>query len=171
MINIGKLVNTHGIKGEVKIISNFKYKDEVFKKNNIIYINDKDYKIKTHRKHQKFDLLTFENYENINDVLELKGCLIYIKREDYTFEGILNEDLYGKKVYDKDKYIGNLKEVINNKNQELFVIEKEKKTYLVPYVDEFVKEINEDIKLDLIKGLIDEDWYFNYIPRNVWRLY
>ena len=157
MINIGKLVNTHGIKGEVKIISNFKYKDEVFKKNNIIYINDKDYKIKTHRKHQKFDLLTFENYENINDVLELKGCLIYIKREYYTFEGILNEDLYGKKVYDKDKYIGNLKEVINNKNQELFVIEKDKKTYLVPYVDEFVKEINEDIKLDLIKGLIDED--------------
>lgn len=171
MINIGKLVNTHGIKGEVKIISNFKYKDEVFKKNNIIYINDKDYKIKTHRKHQKFDLLTFENYENINDVLELKGSLIYIKREDYTFEGILNEDLYGKKVYDKDKYIGNLKEIINNKNQELFVIEKEKKTYLVPYVDEFVKEINEDIKLDLIKGLIDEDWYFNYIPRNVWRFY
>ena len=157
MINIGKLVNTHGIKGEVKVISNFKYKDEVFKKNNTIYINDKDYKIKTHRKHQKFDLLTFENYENINDVLELKGSLIYIKREDYTFEGILNEDLYGKKVYDKDKYIGNLKEIINNKNQELFVIEKEKKTYLVPYVDEFVKEINEDIKLDLIKGLIDED--------------
>lgn len=171
MINIGKLVNTHGIKGEVKVISNFKYKDEVFKKNNIIYINDKDYKIKTHRKHQKFDLLTFENYENINDILDLKGSLIYIKREDYTFEGILNEDLYGKKVYDKDKYIGNLKEIINNKNQELLVIEKEENTYLVPYVDEFVKEINEDIKLDLIKGLIDEDWYFNYIPRNVWRFY
>ena len=157
MVNIGKLVNTHGIKGEVKVISNFKYKDEVFKKNNIIYINDKSYTIKTHRKHQKFDLLTFENYENINDVLDLKGSLIYINREDYTFEGILNEDLYGKKVYDKDKYIGNLKEIINNKNQELLVIEKDEKTYLVPYVDEFVKEINEDIKLDLIKGLIDEN--------------
>lgn len=170
MINIGKLVNTHGIKGEVKIISNFKYKDEVFKKNNIIYINDKEYIIETHRKHQKFDLLTFKNYENINDVLDLKGSAIYIKREDYKFEGILNEDLYGKKVYDKDKYIGNLKEIINNKNQELLVIENNNKTYLVPYVDEFVKEINEDIKLDLIKGLIDEDWHFNYIPRNVWRI-
>ena len=50
-----------------------------------------------------------------------------------------------------------MKEIINNKNQELLVIEKEENTYLVPYVDEFVKEINEDIKLDLIKGLIDED--------------
>ena len=157
MLYIGTLVNTHGIKGEVKVISNFKYKEEVFKKYNIIYINDKKYIINSHRKHQKFDLLTFKGYENINDVLNLKGNKIYINREDYTFEGILNEDLYGKKVYDKEKYIGNLKEIIDNKNQELLVIEKDNKTYLVPYVDEFVKEINEDIKLDLIKGLIDED--------------
>ena len=157
MLYIGTLVNTHGIKGEVKVISNFKYKEEVFKKYNIIYINDKKYIINTHRTHQKFDLLTFTGYENINDVIELKGNKIYINREDYTFSGILNEDLYGKKVYDKDKYIGNLKEIIDNKNQELLVIEKDNKTYLVPYVDEFVKEINEDIKLDLIKGLIDED--------------
>ena len=157
MLYIGDLVNTHGIKGEVKVISNFKYKEEVFKKDNIIYINDKKYIINTHRKHQKYDLLTLTGYENINDVLNLKGNKIYINREDYTFSGILNEDLYGKKVYDKDKYIGNLKEIIDNKNQELLVIEKDNKTYLVPYVDEFVKEINEDIKLDLIKGLIDED--------------
>ena len=39
MLYIGDLVNTHGIKGEVKIISNFKYKEEVFKKGSIIYIN------------------------------------------------------------------------------------------------------------------------------------
>ena len=157
MLYIGDLVNTHGIKGEVKVISNFKYKEEVFKKDNIIYINDKKYIINTHRKHQKYDLLTLTGYENINDVINLKGNKIYINREDYTFSGIVNEDLYGKKVYDKEKYIGNLKEIINNKKQELLVIEKENKTYLVPYVDEFVKEINEDIKLDLIKGLIDEN--------------
>ncbi|MBR3229477.1 MAG: 16S rRNA processing protein RimM [Bacilli bacterium] len=157
MLYIGDLVNTHGIKGEVKVISNFKYKEEVFKKDNIIYINDKKYIINTYRKHQKYDLLTLTGYENINDVINLKGNKIYINREDYTFSGILNEDLYGKKVYDKEKYIGNLKEIINNKKQELLVIEKENKTYLVPYVDEFVKEINEDIKLDLIKGLIDEN--------------
>ena len=157
MLYIGTLVNTHGIKGEVKVISNFKYKEEVFKKDNIIYINDKKYIINTYRKHQKYDLLTLTGYENINDVINLKGNKIYINREDYTFSGILNEDLYGKKVYDKEKYIGNLKEIINNKKQELLVIENNGKTFLVPYVDEFVKEINEDIKLDLIKGLIDEN--------------
>ena len=157
MLYIGSLVNTHGIKGEVKVISNFKYKEEVFKKNNIIYINDKEYIINTHRKHQKYDLITLKGYDNINDVLDLKGKKIYINREDYTFKGILNEDLYGKKVYNKDKYIGKLKEIIDNKGQELLVINNNDKEYLIPYVDEFVKEIKEDIKLDLIKGLIDEN--------------
>lgn len=157
MLYIGTLVNTHGIKGEVKIISNFKYKEEVFKKDNTIYINDKKYTINTYRKHQKYDLITLKGYDNINDVLDLKGNKIYINKEEYTFSGILNEDLYGKKVYDKDKYIGTLKEIVDNKKQELLVIENNDKTFLVPYVNEFVKEIDEDIKLDLIKGLIDEN--------------
>ena len=98
MLYIGTLVNTHGIKGEVKIISNFKYKEEVFKKDNTIYINDKKYTINTYRKHQKYDLITLKGYDNINDVLDLKGNKIYINKEEYTFSGILNEDLYGKKV-------------------------------------------------------------------------
>ena len=46
LIYIGKLVNTHGLKGEVRIISDFKFKDVVFKKNNNIYINDNKYIIK-----------------------------------------------------------------------------------------------------------------------------
>lgn len=157
MIYIGNLVNTHGIKGEVKIISNFKYKETVFKKGNKIYINDEKYIINSYRKHKKFDLITFEGITNINDVLDLKGKKVYIKKEEYIFDGPLNEELYGKKVYDKDKYVGVLKEIINNGSGELLVIEKNNKEYLVPYVDEFVKEIKEDIKLDLIKGLIDEN--------------
>ena len=42
-IKIGKIVNTHGIKGEVRLLSKFPYKDKVFVKDMIIYI-DKKYK-------------------------------------------------------------------------------------------------------------------------------
>ncbi|MBR3198510.1 MAG: 16S rRNA processing protein RimM [Bacilli bacterium] len=157
MLYIGKLVNTHGIKGEVKIISDFKYKEIVFKKGNSVYIDDIKYKINTYRKHQKYDMITIEGIDNINDALPLKGKTVYINKEEYIFPGPLNEDLYGKKVYDKDKYIGILKEIIKNTNQEILVIKNENKEYLIPYVDEFIKEINEDIHLDLIKGFIDED--------------
>ena len=157
MLYIGKLVNTHGIKGEVKIISDFKYKDTIFKKGSIIYIDNNKYIINSYRKHQKFDMITLMGINNINEAIFLKGKSVYIKKEDYEFEGPLNEDLYGKKVYDKDKYIGVLKDIQKNVNQELLIVENNGKTYLIPYVDEFVKEINEDIHLELIKGFIDED--------------
>ena len=156
MLYIGNLVNTHGIKGEVRIISFFKYKEEIFKPDNYLYINNEKLKIKTYRKHKNYDMVTFENYNNINDVLKFKNQKVYINRNEYTFKGPLNEDLYGKKVYDKDKYIGILTNIINNNGKELLVV-KGKKEYLIPYVAEFVKKIDKDIKLDLIKGLIDED--------------
>ena len=157
MLYIGKLVNTHGIKGEVKIISDFKYKNIIFKKGSTIYIDDNKYIINSYRKHQKFDMITLMGINNINEAIFLKGKSVYIKKEDYEFPGPLNEDLYGKKVYDKDKYIGVLKDIQKNVNQELLIVENNDKTYLIPYVDEFVKEINEDIHLELIKGFIDED--------------
>ena len=54
------------------------------------------------------------------------------------------------------KNIGVLKEIIDNGGGELLVV-KGKKEYLIPYVDEFVKSVGENIELDLIKGFIDED--------------
>lgn len=156
MLYIGDLVNTHGIKGEVRIISFFKYKETIFKPNNFLYVNNEKLKIKTYRKHKNYDMVTFENYNDINDVLKFKGKKVYIDKHDYTFPGPLNEDLYGKKVYDKNKYIGTLSNIINNNGKEILVIQG-KKEYLVPYVSEFVKNIGEDIELDLIKGFIDED--------------
>ena len=156
MLYIGKLVNTHGIKGEVRIISQFKYKDLIFKPNNYLYINNEKLKIKTYRKHKNYDMVTFEGYNNINDVLKFKGQNIYINKEDYTFPGPLNEELYGKNVYNNGKYIGTLENIINNGGGELLVV-KGKKEYLIPYVDEFVKDISDSIELTLIKGFIDED--------------
>ena len=157
MLYIGKLVNTHGIKGEVKIISDFKYKEVIFKKGNNIYIKDNKYIINSYRHHKNFDMITIEGIDDINEALPLKGSKIYINKEDYIFPGILNEDLYGKKVYDKDRFIGILESIEKNVNQELLIVKNNKKKYLIPYVDEFVKEIGKDIHLDLIKGFIDED--------------
>ena len=102
-------------------------------------------------------MITLNGINDINEVLTLKGKSIYINKEDFIFPGILNEDLYGKKVYDKDQYIGNLEVIEKNGSQGLLVIKNNDKTCLVPYVDEFVKEIDESIHLDLIKGFINED--------------
>ncbi len=156
MLYIGDLVNTHGIKGEVRIISFFKYKDIVFKPNNILYVKDKKLKIKTYRKHKQFDMVTFEGFTNINEVLKFKGSKVYIQKNEYNFPGPLNEELYGKKVYNQGKLLGTLDKIIDNGVQEILVVKGEKE-YLIPFVDEFVKNIGESIQLSLIKGFIDED--------------
>ena len=70
-VMIGKIVNTHGLKGEVRILSSFKYKDRVFKKGIKVYIGkDKiEEKIKSYRYHKIFDMIVMDGYIDINDVL------------------------------------------------------------------------------------------------------
>ena len=87
LIYIGKIVNTHGLKGEMRIISDFKYKNEVFKINNKIFVNDNEYTINSYRKHKIFDMVTLSNIDTIDDALELKGTNVYINKENYTFSG------------------------------------------------------------------------------------
>ena len=61
LIYIGKIVNTHGLKGEMRLISDFKYKHEIFKINNELYVNNNKYIINSYRKHKIFDMVTLSN--------------------------------------------------------------------------------------------------------------
>ena len=65
---IGKLVNTHGIKGEVRILSNFRHKDKVFVKGFKFYVgkDKKEYVVETYRKHKNFDMVVFKDNYDIN---------------------------------------------------------------------------------------------------------
>ncbi len=159
LIYIGKLVNTHGLKGEVKLISDFKFKSDVFKINNNIYINDIKYTIKSYRKHKMFDMVTLDGIDDIDKALELKGSLVYINREEYKFNGYLNEDLIGLDVYDNDILKGKVTDIYKTNNSELLVIEGNKK-HMVPNIDVFIKEVdldNKKIFINYIKGLDNED--------------
>ena len=159
LIYIGKLVNTHGLKGEVKLISDFKFKTDVFKINNNIYINDIKYTIKSYRKHKMFDMITLDGIDDIEKALELKGSLIYINKEEYTFNGYLNEDLIGLDVYDNDTLKGKVTDIYKTNNSELLVIEGNKK-HMVPNIDVFINKVdleNKKIFINYIKGLDNED--------------
>ena len=65
---IGKLVNTHGLKGEVRILSDFKYKDKIFIPGMKIYIgkNKEKQVINSYRKHKIFDMITLLGFNDIN---------------------------------------------------------------------------------------------------------
>lgn len=158
-IRIGKIVNTHGIKGELRIISDFKYKDKVFVKDFNIYIGpDKiKEKITSYRKHKQFDMICLASYNNINEVLKYKGLYVFIDKSDLKLDpnSYLNEDIIGLDVIVLNNNIGKITDVIKNVKGELLVINNK---ILVPYYDVFVKKIdidNNKIYLNYIDGLFD----------------
>ena len=158
-INVGKIVNTHGLKGEIRIISDFKYKKNVFKKDNIVYINKEKYIINSYRFHKIYDMITLIDVKAIEQAEKFKGLNIYINREDYKFNGYLDEDLIGLEVYDKDNYKGKVIEILKANTNDLLVIDGIKR-HMVPNIDEFVKKVdldNNKIYIEYIRGLDNED--------------
>ena len=159
LIYIGKVVNTHGIKGEIRLISDFKYKLDVFKENNTIYINNIKYLIKSYRKHKMFDMLVLDNINRIEDAMELKNNDVYIDRNDYIFNGYLDTDLIGLDVYDNDILKGKVVDILKTDMYDLLEVEGNKR-HLIPNIDSFIKEVdieNKKIYINYIKGLDNED--------------
>lgn len=152
---VGKYVNTHGIKGEIRVVSDLEQKDEVFKKDREIYIGEDKllFKIKEYRKHKQFDMLTFYNIDTINDIENLKNSLIYINKDNLNLNLINN--LIGYKVYIKNKYIGNVIDIIKTKANDVLVVSDRR--LLIPYVDSFILKIdnkNKEVVVNDVKGLI-----------------
>jgi 16S rRNA processing protein RimM len=161
-IYLGKIVNTHGIKGEIRLLSDFKYKDKVFKKDFTIYIGNKKNKeiITSYRHHKIFDMICLKGYNNINDILKYKGEKVYILKNDLNLqeEEYLDEDLIGLEVFVDNKSIGIVKRIDKYKANDIILVKGTNKEYLIPYVKDFIKEINinnKKIVINNIKGLIE----------------
>lgn len=160
-IYIGKIVNTHGIKGELRIISDMEYKDCIFVQGNHLYIgkNKRQETIVTYRTHKTYDMVTFEGLRDINDVLIYKGESVYIKRDEILFPGVLKQDLIGMDVI-AGKYRGKVVSILKSKAHDILVVEEDNHRYLVPYIDAFLENIdvkNHSILVKDMKGLFDED--------------
>ena len=153
-INIGKIVNTHGIKGELRILSDFKYKDKVFKKDFKFYIGkDKEELIvNSYRHHKIFDMVTFNDLNDINLVLKYKGKEVYINEEDLDLDGeIYIDNLIGYKVVVGDKDIGVVTDVMHMKANDILRVND----ILIPYVKEFILRIEDNtIYVKDVGGLI-----------------
>ncbi len=147
-IYIGKIVNTFGIKGEVKIVSDFYEKDKVFKSGFKLYISPMyiEEEIAFTRVHKGYNLVLFKNYNNINDVLKYKGMGVYIKRSDLSLDKdeYLIGDLIGYEVYEEDKLLGKVDEV--SKNNSVLLKIKGDKVFYIPFIDEFIIKVDVENK-------------------------
>ena len=160
-ILVGQIVNTHGLKGELRIISNFPYKELVFTKGFKVYVGKRNdlCVINSYRKHKIYDIVTFDGIDNIDMAIAYKGDYVYIDRDDLKIDGFINEDIIGFTVYNEDLLIGELTDIINNGAHDILVIKSSNNDrIMVPFVDEYVKKVdldNKKIMIETIEGLLD----------------
>ncbi len=154
---IGKLVNTHGIKGEVKLLSNFEYKNKVFVVGMNFYIGEDKEKVtvNSYRHHKVFDMVTFKEYNYINDVLKFKGKLVYVLKPDLALDNnsILDRDYIGMNAYYEGVLVGKVKDIIDNNGYKLMLIG----TKFVPFNKEFISSVSvtkKELILKNVEGLL-----------------
>ena len=158
-IEVGKIVNTHGLKGEVKIKS---YSNmNRFDIGHTLYLGSEyiELKVKSHREKDGFDYCVFVGYEDINLIEQYKNKLLYIKESDLEpldENEYYIKDLIGKKVYNEsNELIGTVKYVSEYPANYMLEIEKEdKKIALVPFRKEFVISVSDIIIIHEIEGLV-----------------
>ncbi len=159
-VYIGKIVNTHGIKGELRIRSDFDKKDIVFKPGFFLYVGEGYVKeeIVTYRRHKEFDMVTFKGYDNINQVLNYLKLNVYAKRSDLNLgtNDYVLQDLIGLDVIENGEKFGKVVEIVYNGSSILLYVEG-KKNFYIPYVDSYIKSVDlavGDIEVAGAKGLI-----------------
>ena len=150
-VYLGKYVNTHGIKGEIRIKSNFPYKSKVFKIDNEIIINNHVYKIKSYRTHKEYDMVTLDGICSINDIPFPKNTSVYVERDKYLLKNdYLDSDLIGFIVYNSKIEKEVLDILYINDNKKLIKVNDG----YIPF--ELVKNIdleNKKISLEDVDGL------------------
>ncbi|MDH9160409.1 ribosome maturation factor RimM [Staphylococcus succinus] len=166
-VEVGKIVNTHGVKGEIKIKSDSDFTETRFQPGEVVEIEREgketlEFKIASYRMHKGLHMLTFEGINNINDIEYLKGETIVQERDHEEIELGEHEyfysDIIGCTVFDdEDTPIGRVIEIFETGANDVWVVKGDKE-YLIPYIADVVKDIDVEgrsIKITPMEGLLD----------------
>ena len=157
-VYIGKIVSTHGIKGEIRILSDFPFKDKVFVVGNKLIIDDKEYEIKSYRVHKNFDMVTLDDYHDINEVLFLMKKNVYFDKDNLNLgdSEVLDEELITYEVLTNDGKKGIIKEIFMASANNKIIRVMLDKEYLIPVNSPMLEKIdkkNKCIVINIIEGM------------------
>lgn len=148
-IYLGKFVSTHGIKGELKLLSDFEKKELAYQKGFSLFVCDVEYKIFSARPHKQYELILLDGFNNINDVLTFVGASVYINRDDLKLDtqDYLLDDLIDVTIKDGDLILGKVSEVLKSVNNNLIRVKNESYEFLVPLIDNYIVGFDADLKI------------------------
>lgn len=155
-LEAGEIVNTHGIRGEVKILP-WCDGPEFLKVFKTLYIDGKSYKVEASRVHKTMLLCKLQGIDDVSVAQTYKGKTVKIDRDSAPIaEGrVFIADLIGLPVFAEGEEIGKLTDVLTGPANDVYIVKGEKE-YMIPAVSEFLEDVNVDggyIKVKLLEGM------------------
>lgn len=164
-IKVGRIINTHGIRGELKI---FPLTDDInrFDDLKIAYLGNNKEKVEIEevKYHKGLVIIKFKEFDNINQVLKYKDDFLFIDINDKVQlpeNHYFIFDIVDCTVYDtKGQKIGIVTDVLQYSSNDVYVVRdhEKNKEYLIPAVKQFVVDIDVEHKkivIDPIEGMIE----------------
>ncbi len=162
---VGNIINSHGIKGEVKVypltndIDRFSYLKSA-------YIGEEKFKVHIHgvKYHKGIVILKFKEFDDINHILKFKGMSIFVDEENRVVlakDNYFIYELIDCQVFNvSGDELGYISNVIQAASNDVYVIKDipNNKEYMIPAVKQFIKEVDIEKKkiiIDPIEGMIE----------------
>ena len=156
LIDAGKIVNTHGVRGEVRITP-WADSADFLKRFRVFYIDEQPVMVLRSRVHKTQLIALLEGVGDVNAAMTLKNKIVCIDREDARLpEGrFFVQDLLGLPVRsDEGKDLGTLAEVLDLPQGQVYVVRGEREI-LIPDVPDFILDVNAEtgLTVHLIEGM------------------
>ena len=166
-LSLGKIANTFGLDGTLKVYSTTNMGEKRYQKGATVYLFDEEnntyvpYKVLNYRHNGLFDFVKLENIENIEAALSKKGQEIFVEKntKDLDKNSYFYSDLRGCKVVDKEgNNLGIVKEIEEFPAQiTLRVSRKNNRDFFVPFIEVFIASVdieNKMITINMMEGLL-----------------
>ena len=158
-LEAGQIVNTHGIRGEVKIVP-WCDTPEFLCDFDVLYLDGKPVSVESARAHKGNVIVKLAGISDVNAAMCLKNKVVSIDRTNVELpEGRhFIADLIGLEVRDADSgaVLGVLDDVLTLPANEVYVVKGQGKEYMIPAVEEFLAETNIEggyVRVRLLEGM------------------
>lgn len=167
-LEIGKIVNTHGVRGALKVEPWCDSPEQLCSLANLYYKKRDEYlplAVRTASIHKNHVLIYFDGINSIDEAMPLKNRVLFVDRDDLPLadDRVFIADIIGLDVFDErdGSRLGRLKSVDESPANDLFVVETpDGHEVLVPAVEKFIGHIDESgVYLLPIPGMFDTDGY------------
>ncbi|WP_139492892.1 ribosome maturation factor RimM [Brevibacillus dissolubilis] len=164
---VGKLVNTQGLRGEVRVVSTTDFPDERFQVGNELLLfhptlpQPQTLTIASRRQHKEFELLTFKGYENINDIEKYKGGELKVSEDELLEleddEFYIHQLIGCEVVTDEGEELGRITDVLQPGANDVWVVKGKRGEILLPFIEDCIKHVdvkNKRVVAHIMEGLL-----------------